>query len=75
MTFQIVCKNAEEAVQRINALGEAVAFVDWTTNRITINPEFFRSSAAKLPRAGSFKRIDDSIRRVRKLRGVGLEAT
>jgi hypothetical protein len=57
----------EETVYRLDALGDAVAFVDWHKNAVTIDPAFLLTPI-KFSATDTLKRIDAQIRNVKKLK-------
>ncbi len=57
----------EETVYRLDALGDAVAFVDWHKNAVIIDPAYL-ATPAKFPAPDTLSRIDAKIKNVKNLK-------
>ena len=70
MAFQIVCQSYEETAYRVDELGEAVKFVDWHRNEITLKHEYL--ATPKLYQPEFHQRVETEIEKVKKLENVNL---
>jgi hypothetical protein len=65
--LEIISQSHEETVYRIDALGDAVAFVNWHKNSVTIDPAYL-ATPTKFPAPDTLTRIDEKIRNVKSLK-------
>jgi hypothetical protein len=57
----------EETAYRLDVLGDAVQFVDWHKNALTIDPAFL-VTPTKFPAPDTFSRLDAKIRNAKNLK-------
>ena len=72
--MEIICRSHEETAYRADALGDAVKFVDWTKNAVTIDPAYL-SSPVKFPAPDAFKKIDAAIQGAKALKNASVGLT
>jgi len=72
--MEIVCRSHEETAYRADTLGDAVKFVDWTKNAVTIDSAYL-SSPVKFPAPNALKRIDAQIQRAKALKNANVGLT
>ena len=57
----------QETVYRLDVLGDAIIFVDWHKNAVTIDSTFL-ATPTKFPSPDTLKRIDAQIRNVKNFK-------
>ena len=74
MAFQILCQSCEETAYRVDALGDAVKFVDWIKNAITIDSAYL-ATPQKFSAPDTFKKIDAAIQGAKALKNASVGLT
>lgn len=65
--MEIISQSHEETVYRIDMLGNAVAFVNWHRNSVSIDPAFL-ATPTKFLAPDTLTRIDAQIRKAKNLK-------